>query len=290
MPPVPVSIGMPVHNGERYLEAAIRSNLGQTFADFELIISDNASTDRTEAICRDYASSDPRIRYYRNERNIGAAANYNRLFGLASAEYFRWSNADDVLAPDLIEETYKVLRSRPDVAVAYGRTGLIDAEGGLLREYDDRLDLQDDSATRRLQAFHQQVGLTNAIYGLMRASAMKNTELLGDGKSPAGDVRFMAAMTLMGKFVEVPKLLFYRRIHDGSFSSSDTQQQRKFWNASGAPFTMPHWRAELADLRAILRAPLPIAEKRRLLMYSARRLTWHRRELARDILQLFSSG
>ena len=88
---------MPVFNGERYLESAIRSNLNQSYGNLELIISDNASTDRTEAICRDLAASDARIKVHRNDRNIGAAANYNKLFQLASGEFFRWSNADDLM-------------------------------------------------------------------------------------------------------------------------------------------------------------------------------------------------
>ena len=93
-----ISVGMPVYNGEAYIEIAIQSVLDQSFGDFELLISDNASTDRTEEICRDFAAQDPRIVYSRNEENIGAAPNYNRLVDVASADYFRWSNADDVLA------------------------------------------------------------------------------------------------------------------------------------------------------------------------------------------------
>ncbi len=75
-----VSIGLPVYNGDNFLAEAIDSILRQTMEDFELIISDNASTDRTEEICREYAAGDSRIRYYRNESNLGAMANYNLVF------------------------------------------------------------------------------------------------------------------------------------------------------------------------------------------------------------------
>src|SRR5580698_5675373 len=84
-----VTIGMPVYNGARYLEEALRSILNQTYRDCELLISDNASTDATESICRRYAAEDGRVRYLRNERNLGAAANYNRVIHLASGRYFR---------------------------------------------------------------------------------------------------------------------------------------------------------------------------------------------------------
>jgi len=104
-----VSIGLPVYNGENYLEEAIDSILAQTYKDFELIISDNASTDRTPDICQAYANKDPRIRYYRNEKNIGAAVNFNRVFELSSSEYFKWAAHDDIIAPDYISECIEIL-------------------------------------------------------------------------------------------------------------------------------------------------------------------------------------
>ena len=91
-----ITVGMPVYNGDKYIEQAIESILSQTFGDFEFLISDNASTDRTREICLDYAVSDSRIHYLRNDVNLGAARNYNRLFEIGSAPYFRWMNADDV--------------------------------------------------------------------------------------------------------------------------------------------------------------------------------------------------
>ena len=97
-----VSIGLPVYNGENFLEFALDSILGQTFQDFELIISDNASTDATESICRRYAAKDSRIRYYRNPNNQGAAQNYNRVFALARGEYFKWAAHDDVCKPNYL--------------------------------------------------------------------------------------------------------------------------------------------------------------------------------------------
>src|SRR5580704_17148522 len=96
-----VSLALPVYNGEEFLHQAIDSLLQQTFDDFELIVSDNASTDRTAEICAEYVARDSRIRYYRNSENIGVVRNYNRSFQLAQGEYFRWNAADDVSAPEL---------------------------------------------------------------------------------------------------------------------------------------------------------------------------------------------
>ncbi len=90
-----VSIGLPVYNGERHIRQALDSLLAQDYGDFELIISDNASTDETQQICLEYAARDERIRYYRNERNMGADWNFNRVFELSASEYFMWAAHDD---------------------------------------------------------------------------------------------------------------------------------------------------------------------------------------------------
>ena len=97
-----VSIGMPVYNGEKYLEEAIQSILAQTYSDFELVISDNASTDKTQEICLEYAARDSRVRYHRNEKNLGAAPNYNRTFELSTGQYFKWADYDDLLAEEFL--------------------------------------------------------------------------------------------------------------------------------------------------------------------------------------------
>src|SRR6267142_2279410 len=116
--PVPkVSIGLPVYNGEKYLRFALNSVLQQTHDDFELIISDNASTDATQKICREYAAKDQRIRYDRNETNIGAVGNYNRVFELGRGEFFKWASHDDEFHPSLIEKCLKVFEQSPASAV-----------------------------------------------------------------------------------------------------------------------------------------------------------------------------
>src|SRR5262245_46576944 len=97
-----VSLGMPVYNGEPFVEEALKSLLGQTFEDFELVISDNASSDRTGSICQDYAARDRRIRYLRNDINVGFCRNQNRVIELCNAEYFLLTHHDDVRAPEYL--------------------------------------------------------------------------------------------------------------------------------------------------------------------------------------------
>ncbi|HMB96546.1 MAG TPA: glycosyltransferase family A protein, partial [Tepidisphaeraceae bacterium] len=124
-----VSIGMPVRNGQRFIRQAIDSLLAQTFTNFELIICDNASTDSTEAICREYASRDSRVRYFRNSRNLGPAGNHNKCVDLSQGDYFRWHAHDDMCAPDYLEKCVECLDHNPDVVIAYPRTLIVDEEG-----------------------------------------------------------------------------------------------------------------------------------------------------------------
>ena len=124
-----VSIGLPVYNGEEFLEEAIVSILSQTYQDFELIISDNASTDLTEKICQKYAAQDARIVYSRNVENVGIMNNHNLTFRRARGEYFRFAGYDDVWAPTLLERLVTELDKRPEVVVCYPAFVLIDGQG-----------------------------------------------------------------------------------------------------------------------------------------------------------------
>src|SRR5882762_8329729 len=91
-----LSLGLPVYNGEEYLAESLDALLGQSYGDFELVISDNASADGTEEICRQYADKDSRIRYVRQPKNIGATPNHNYLFEVCRTELFKWVSHDDL--------------------------------------------------------------------------------------------------------------------------------------------------------------------------------------------------
>lgn len=277
-----VSIGMPVFNGEPFIFEAIDSILGQTYTDFELIISDNASNDKTEEICREYSAKDERVRYYRNESNIGAPQNYNRTFNLASGRYFRWANADDVAEVQLLEKCVQVLEQRPDVVLCYGKTRIIDQDGQVTEDYDDNLDLQDAKASERYIRFNESVGLTNVIYGLMRSEKMARTALFGN--YIAADVNFMAELCLYGKFVEIPEVLFYRRMHKeaSSWDRADDERQRAFWMPDEKSFYFQTVKKYAERVRAIKKAPLAVAEKMQLYIYCLKRIYWHKHKIAKD--------
>ena len=130
--PPKVSLGLPVYNGETFLAETLDSLLAQTFDDFELVISDNASTDDSQQICERYAALDPRVRYVRQVENRGAAWNFGEVFRLARGEYFKWCAHDDVCLPEFLAECVKVLDETPSVAWCMTGIEVIDRFGNPL--------------------------------------------------------------------------------------------------------------------------------------------------------------
>lgn len=282
---------MPVYNGEPYLKDAIAAILSQTMTDFELIISDNASDDGTEEICCEFVKQDQRIRYTRNSTNLGAARNYNNVFELARGDYFRWSNADDLIEPGLHEKCADVLDNNRDAVLTYGKTTIIDESGVVIESYEDNLDLQQNLASDRFSEFFARVGLTNVIYGLMRADAMRKTNLFGDGSMPAVDYRFMAELTLQGTFVEIPEVLFYRRMHSGasSYDRSDKKRQQTFWKAKTGDFKLPETRLNWSYLMSIHRSQTSFLEKCRLTLYVTKRTYRRKSTIIRELFDYVCS-
>jgi glycosyltransferase involved in cell wall biosynthesis len=286
--PIKISVGMPVYNGETYLEDAIKSVLNQTYGDFELIISDNASTDRTEEICRDFACKDKRVTYIRNSENIGAANNYNQLFRKSSGEYFRWFNADDLCSDRYHEKCLAILEAHPDAAVCYGKTAIIDGQGALIELYDDKMNLQEGSAFERFKKFLNVCGLTNIIYGLMRRSALAKTMLMGDGTFPAADTNLMAELAMHGKIIEIPETLFSRRMHEqaSSWDRKNQAVQQEFWKGNNSKFIMPTLKRHLALLHAISNSSATWPEKLAIKKLVIIRIVWARDTIAHEFLQM----
>jgi len=278
-----VSVGVVVYNGERYLAEALDSVLNQTYEDFELIISDNASTDRTAEIAQSYAAKDGRIRYARNERNLGAARNYRRALELSAGEYFRWAAADDLVGPEFLARCVEVLDREPKVVLAYPKTKFIDEHGNVMSEYDDRLHLPHERASDRFRTLVDRLGYCNALYGLMRADVAKRTRLLGSYFG--ADMVFLAEFVLYGAFWEIPQFVFYRRFHEAASSRMTTlDQYKKFWNPAGrGRIYLYTWRHLWEHARSVQRAPLDVAEKLRLAAFLVRVAFWRRQRLTREI-------
>jgi glycosyltransferase involved in cell wall biosynthesis len=223
--PPKVSIGLAVFNGEKYLRAAIASILAQTFTDFELILSDNASTDQTEQICRLYAAQDSRIVYHRNATNIGGANNANLTFTLSKGQYFRLAAHDDLLSPTWLEQCVAVLDRDPAVVLCDSVTALIDEQGRHLQTLMDTLATSPQPHVRFRDVAQQhncEMG-----YGLMRAEVLSRTEF--QPNYPESDFGFLCELSLYGQFYRVPELLFYRRHHALSSSATANIYQKMAW-------------------------------------------------------------
>jgi glycosyltransferase involved in cell wall biosynthesis len=252
-----VSIGMPIFNGEDYAAEAFDSLLQQTFSDFELIVSDNASTDRTEEICRAYAARDQRIRYFRSETNLGAAKNYNRVFSLSSGEYFKWAAHDDLCAPAVLERCVEVLDREEAVVLCYARSLLIDEQGEIMGSYADGLDLRSPDPLKRYGKFLKRQGLYHPIFGVIRSSALRETALIGNYHS--SDRVLLAELILHGEFCELPDELFFRRIHpliSTTAHPSDSERTAWFDPERRGKVIFPRWRRLIEYLKGIMRAPL----------------------------------
>jgi glycosyltransferase involved in cell wall biosynthesis len=280
-----VTVGMPVYNGEPFLEQAVSSLLDQTYPDFELIISDNASTDNTEAICREFERRDVRVRYDRNDKNVGAAGNYNRLVERARGLYFKWAAHDDICAPGYLESCVAILDRDPSVAVCYPRTRIIDEDGHEKGFYEDKLHLDSPSRHERFRdVVFRDEGECNAVFGLIRLDVLKKTGLIGN--YPASDMILLSELALHGLFYEVPDALFQRRDHpQTSIRANVTVGERAAWfdpkKKDKAQFT--HWRWVLEYHRAIRRANAGAGNDVRCYRYLGRWIRWNRNRLAGEI-------
>jgi glycosyltransferase involved in cell wall biosynthesis len=279
-----VSVGLTVYNGERFLAETLDSLVAQTFEDFELIVCDNASTDRTAEIVRDYAARDVRIRYVRHERNIGASGNERRAFALASAPYFRWSAADDLFAPESIARCVEVLDREPGVVLAYPKARFIDEHSRVTHDCVDGLHLPAPRPGERFQQLLARIGYCNAQYGLMRADAMRRTRLVGDFLG--SDTVFLAELTLYGAFHEIPDVLFFRRLHERALSGLVGAEKQAHYRPDHAQaLHLPRWRHLWEHLRSVTRAPISASERGRLFWFLLRGAIWDRDRLSQEVAE-----
>lgn len=259
-----VTIGMPVYNGANYLAEALESLLAQTYPHFELIISDNASTDETRAICESYAARDRRIRYYRNAQNLGAAANYNRLVKLANGKYFKWAAHDDLCTPATLERCVAVLEQDESIVLCHAQTTIIDEQGRPYLNYLVALDTMADEPHLRLRELICKEHWCYQVFGLFRSQVLRQTALIGSYSD--SDRVLLAELGLRGRIYEIPEVMFLRREHpETSTRKYVTNQERMVWfdpNLTGKLY-LPLWLKFKGYATAIQRAPLSLPEKAR---------------------------
>ena len=248
-----VSVGLPVYNGENYIVEAIHSVLGQTLTDLELIIQDNASTDRTEEICRALQAKDSRIRYFRNPRNLGAAPNYNLTYSLARGRYFKWLAHDDRIEPGYLEAAVATLEAQPDVVLCNSVVRYIDGEGAYVGVYDSGLARADDpSPSRRFAWLVLSSHSCVDFFGLTRRASLKNSLL--HGSFHGADRAFLAQMALRGRLVQLPEPLVEMREHDNRYTRKQGRaSERLAWHDASlrGTITFPTWRLFAEYVKAV---------------------------------------
>jgi len=205
-----VSIGFPVYNGEKLLRQAMDSVLAQDFKDFEVIVCDNASTDLTAAICQEYAQRDTRVRYFKNETNIGASPNHNRVFELSRGKYFAWMAHDVEQLPGMLSRcVHEMNENSPPVVLAYPRCLQIDENGLPLDDRAPTIASHDPRPHRRMGEVIRQISYVTQHYGLFLADALRKTRL--NGSYPSSDYVLTAEMAMLGELREIPEVLVRRR-------------------------------------------------------------------------------
>jgi glycosyltransferase involved in cell wall biosynthesis len=277
-----ISIGLPVYNGARFIAEAFDSLLGQTFGDFELIVSDNCSTDDTPRICETYAKRDPRISYTRQSRNLGATFNWNFVVRAARGRLFKWASANDRCAPTMLEDCARVLNENPGVALCYGTTILIDDDGRALGTYEGDPEIMDDSPSRRFQRVLTELSLNNAQSGLINMDVLRSTRL--ERHYPAGDHILMAEIALRGRYRKLPDVLLYRRMGKESTTKFlSPRELREFHDPDASTHQRVSWQNHTDCIRSALRAPVGTREKLRATHVALRRAYWERGKLWRDL-------
>jgi glycosyltransferase involved in cell wall biosynthesis len=285
-----VTIGLPVYNGEPFLIPTIESLLCQTFSDFELVVCDNASTDHTAAIVQRYAAGDCRIRYYSNNRNMGAVYNYNRTLALARGEYFKWAAADDIILPDFLAHCVAALDGNPALALAYSKAAFIDEHDRVLYRFEDVMPLKPwpkavvPRTGQALSAVFRDGHAAHVfIFGLCRTAALRAIRPLGNYFGC--DWPAVTELALAGEVYEVPHVLAFYRRHRGSSSAyrrtPDAAAQQEFYDPSvtGRLRQEFHLRRRYLEVfRSIGQARRPLSQRAAIVLIAARsisrRLIW----------------
>lgn len=268
-----VSVGLPVYNGERYITHAIESVLSQTYDRIELIISDNASDDRTQEIACIYAEQDPRVRYVRQASNLGAARNFNHVFRLAQGEFFKWLAADEGVEPQFVELCVNSLNYNAEAVLACTQYVIISESG------DNELYTCDNSLTANAAADRfcklirdYKINVL-PIWGLIRRAALQRTRLLLP--YVRSDYWLMTELALLGPWVQSPEHLThlrthakaYHRIKDARGGVEGQAEARWFDMQNHARIVLPSWRRLREYTTIALRSEESTAEKARMIRY-----------------------
>lgn len=282
-----VSIGLPVFNGELYLEQSIASILAQTYTDFELIICDNASTDRTADICLAYSEKDSRVRYHRNATNIGGSKNANLTVSFARGEFFRWAAHDDFCAPELIAKCVEVLDQDPSIVLCSTQVFEIDEDGKVSQITGRKLAESEKSFRRFRELSFRHEHNCEPTYGLIRTEILNKTRL--EQNYFDSDRTLLCELSLYGRFHEIQEPLFYKRYHPKN-QYLDARARMAWFNPNlKGKITFPNWLQFFDFFVTVSRVDISLYEKLRCyLIILGPWLFAHYKALVKDLIVALS--
>lgn len=270
-----LAIGVPVFNGERFLPRLIEALSAQTFRDFEVVVSDNASTDRTEEICREWAKQDERVRYHRNLRNVGARSNFNLVFQLCQAPLFKWAACDDTIAPDYLEACVAILDADPSVVLAQSDVALVDEHhnafqrdaaddtfiipGTDIKYKADAINIgKSQSRLRRVYDMLFRCRYNAQVFGVVRRDAMERTLLLQN--FVGSEKATVLELALLGRFRQDRRQLFNRCYYPGVAGAMPIKKANRYFGSNGSSIPRP-FRMLSAYARAVWSSPAGVISK-----------------------------
>lgn len=262
-----LTVGLPVYNGENFIAQSIEALLGQTFQDFELMISDNASTDGTSEICREYEKRDARVRYVRQPRNIGLVPNHNFLVREAQSELFKWASHDDLYARDLLRLCVEALDKYPDVVLAHSWTAVIDGSGSVVKAVEYPLRTASSEAPERFSSTLFDDG-GDDDGGVIRTRVLRG--VAPKNSYHHADRTIISELALNGPFYQIPEWLYFRRDHPAraermfrTVRSRCVNMDPRRANRLRHPVIRLHAEYVWGYIDAIRRSPLPADERRK---------------------------
>jgi glycosyltransferase involved in cell wall biosynthesis len=289
---------MPIYNGERFLAKTLDSFLRQTYTDFELIISDNASTDNTGEICCEYARRDKRIRYFRNKKNMGAGWNFRRVYSMATGKYYKQAAHDDFLEPTFLEECIAALEADPGLVLAHTRTRTVSFAGEPVECENPPLRFDSPDPLVRWHDLLLNDHMCFEIFGVFRLDALRQCPPQGSYVNSDGVLLAQAA--LLGRFWESDKVLFINTRHESQSAQTvpvrlkaggfrlirrhGTLPCPEWWDPSKSrAVTFPEFRQFYEYIASVNRAPLSASQK---LHAYALMMTWTKRHFRRMMKDL----
>ena len=200
---------MPVYNEEKYIQQAIESILVQDYENFELIISDNASTDKTKQICLNYSNRDSRIRFYSRNETTDATTNFNYVASIAKGDFFMWASGHDIRDPTFISRCMTTFEKSNSIVLCYSDATWIDSKGNNIGNEQSDIDTVGMDRIKRVNKVFWNLEYAYPIYGLFRKDSLD--AILPSKKVLGGDVILLNELSAVGEFARIPESLFFIR-------------------------------------------------------------------------------